>query len=98
MVVWSIEENKGYEPTGETVFGMTSTNSSGRSVISYVGFCSDLKKLEQELNEAVGVSAIHVDSEGPATIYALDGTQRKQLSQGVNIVKKSGKSVKILKR
>ena len=98
MVVWSIEENKGYEPTGETVFGMTSTNSSGRSVISYVGFTSDVKKLEQELNQAVGLSAIQESSDGSQAIYALDGTQRKQLSQGVNIVKKSGKSVKILKR
>jgi len=86
MIAWSIDENKGYELTGETVFGLTSTNTSGRSVFSYVGFTSDLKKTEQELNTPVGIETIQVAPDSPKTIYAVDGTPRLELMPGVNIV------------
>ena len=100
MIAWSIDENKGYQLTGETIFGMTSTNSNGQSVISYVGFTADLKALEDELNgDATGMTVPHLNPSGTQTIYALDGTPRKQLSQGVNIVVgEDGKSSKIFKK
>ena len=94
MVSWSIEENRGYQLTGETVFGMTSTNAQGRSVISYVGFTDNLDKLAKELNTPVGITSLHEGSPaGSHTIYALDGTRRNHLSRGVNIV--DGKKVAI---
>ena len=98
MVAWAIDENTGYELTGETVFGLTSTNSQGRSVISYVGFTSNLKKTEQELNETVGISSITFRPSPFTTIYALDGTSRSQLSHGVNIISTNGKVSKIFRK
>lgn len=97
MVAWTIDENDGYELTGETVFGLTTTNSQGRSVISYVGFTSNLNTLEKELNQAVGIGQITPDSTAPQTIYAPNGTQRKNLTQGINIVKKGNEVSKIYK-
>ena len=98
MVSWSIDENKGYELTGETVFGLTSTNAQGRSVISYVGFTSDLKKTEKALNEAVGVSLLTTERAEPQAIYALDGTQRPRLAPGMNIVSANGHVAKVFKK
>ena len=98
MVSWSIDENTGYELTGETVFGLTSTNSQGRSVISYVGFTSNLKQTEQELNQAVGITNIPGNTDAPQAIYALDGTLRDQMGHGVNIVKTGNKVSKIYQR
>ena len=100
MVIWSIDENKGYQLTGETIFGMTSTNSNGQSVISYVGFTADLKALEDELNgDATGMTVPRFNPWDTPMIYALDGTPRKRLSQGVNIVVgEDGKSSKIFKK
>ena len=98
MVSWSIDENAGYELTGNTIFGLTSTNSQGRSVISYVGFTSDLSKLAKELNEAVGITSLQGNSAKPQTIYALDGTKRSQLTPGVNIVSSGGKATKVYKK
>ena len=97
MVSWSIDENKGYQLTGETVFGLTSTNSQGRSVISYVGFVSDLKKIEQELNEAVGITSLNITPDEMQIIYALDGTPRTKTARGVNIITKGGKTSKLYK-
>ena len=99
MVSWSIDENKGYELTGETVFGLTSTNSQGRSVISYVGFTSDLNKLVKELNEVVGIEEVrHDGTKTDGFIYALDGTRRQQMTKGVNIVSADGKATKVYKK
>lgn len=42
LIAWSIEETNSYKENGETVFGMTSTSSTGKSTISYVGFAADL--------------------------------------------------------
>lgn len=100
MIAWSIDENKGYQLTGETIFGMTSTNSNGQSVISYVGFTADLKQLEDELNgESTGMTVPNLNPSGAQTIYALDGTPRKNLSPGVNIVVgEDGKAEKIFKK
>ena len=86
MISWSIDENKGYELTGETVFGLTSTHAQGQSVISYVGFSSDLKRTQQELNVEVGVAAPSSDAAAPQSVYAPDGTPRNHLVQGINIV------------
>ena len=100
MVIWSIEETQGYQLTGETIFGMTSTNSNGQSVISYVGFTADLKKLEDELNgDATGLNVPHLNPSGTKMIYALDGTKRTQMSAGLNIVVNGeGKATKIYKK
>ena len=98
MVSWAIDENKGYELTGETVFGLTSTNAQGSSVISYVGFSSDLNKTEKALEETVGISQLQPDSATPPTVYALDGTQRSQLTHGVNIVSTNGHVIKVFKK
>ena len=96
MVAWSIDENKGYELTGETIFGMTSTSSTGRSVISYVGFTSDLKKTERELNDAVGIRTPSIDHDGAKKVYSLDGASRPALSHGMNIVvDNDGKASKV---
>ncbi|MBO4611620.1 MAG: DUF5110 domain-containing protein [Bacteroidaceae bacterium] len=98
MISWSIDENKGYQLTGETVFGMTSTDTQGRSVISYVGFTSNLKALQQELNDAVGIYAPSATTEEIQSIYTIDGIQHDQLSHGVNIVSKGGKVMKLYKK
>ena len=109
MIAWSIDENKGYQLTGETVFGMTSTNTQGRSVISYVGFTSDLKKTEQQLNTPVGIEAIEQSALNTEhSVYDLSGrlvaiSQRSaisnQLKNGVNIVSNgNGKTSKIYKK
>jgi alpha-D-xyloside xylohydrolase len=95
MVAWSIDENKGYELTGETVFGLTSTNAQGRSVISYVGFTSDLEKTEKALDEAVGISLLPTEPAEPQAIYALDGTLRPRLRRGMNIISANGHVTKV---
>ena len=102
MVSWAIDENSGYVLTGETVFGLTSTNAQGRSVISYVGFTSNLKTLEQELNTPVGISPVSLLSPKVGQgvfIYAVDGTPRAELLPGVNIVSNGGgKASKVYRR
>ena len=98
MISWAIDENAGYELTGETVFGLTSTNSLGRSVISYVGFTSNLSKLAKELNDAVGINDIHATNTYTQSIYAPNGTPRKQLAHGINIVKSGDKVSKIFSK
>ena len=98
LVAWSIDENRGYELTGETVFGLTSTNSQGRSVISYVGFTADVKQLEKELNNLVGISSLPSATTDAQHIYALDGTSRQHLTTGVNLVTAGGKTSKIYKK
>ena len=95
MVSWSIDENTGYVLTGETVFGLTSTNTQGRSVISYVGFTSNLRTLEQELNNATGITPLSSQLLPLKEIYAPDGTRRNHLAHGVNIVKTEGKTSKV---
>ena len=100
MVAWAIDENTGYELTGETVFGLTSTNAQGCSVVSYVGFTSNLKKMEQELEDAVGIRPILPTKEESeeAFIYAPDGTPRNQMVNGVNIVKTGDKVSKVYQK
>ena len=98
MVAWTIEENSGYKLTDETVFGLTSTNTQGRSVISYVGFTSDLKKTEQELNTPVGISSIQVSPVKPKAIYAINGTPQVRLLPGVNIVRNGGATTKVFRK
>ena len=98
MISWSIDENTGYQLTGETIFGITSTNAQGRSVISFVGFTSNLKQLQQELNEAVGIVPVQSSVNERSTIYAIDGTQRNQLAQGVNIITNGSKTVKLYQK
>ena len=98
MISWAIDETTGYTLTGETVFGLTSTNSLGRSVISYVGFTSNLKTLEEQLNNGSLSVSLPVKGESErALIYAPDGTSRSQLARGVNIVKTGNQVSKILK-
>ena len=96
MVSWAIDENAGYELTAETVFGMTSTNSQGRSVISYVGFTSNLQKTEQELNNASLSITLPIKGESEGVlIFAPDGTRRQQLAHGVNIINEGNKVSKV---
>jgi alpha-D-xyloside xylohydrolase len=98
MIAWTIDESTGYQLTGETIFGMTSTNAQGRSVISYVGFTSDLKKLQQELNVAVGIAPITNNQHTMHSIYAINGTPRTHLSTDINIITNGSKTVKLLKK
>lgn len=93
-----IDESTGYQLTGETIFGLTSTNAQGRSVISYVGFTSNLKKLQQELNVAVGIAPITNNLHTMHSIYAINGTPRTHLSTNVNIITSGSKTVKLLKK
>jgi len=96
MVSWAIDENAGYELTAETVFGMTSTNSQGRSVISYVGFTSNLQKTEQELNNASLSITLPIKGESEGVlIFAPDGTRRQQLAHGLNIINEGNKVSKV---
>ena len=95
MVAWTIDENTGYVLTGETVFGLTSTNAQGRSVISYVGFTSDLRKTEQELNDALGIVVPQEGDATPQAVYAPDGTPRSQPAHGVNIISAGNKVSKV---
>ena len=98
MISWTIDENAGYELTGETVFGLTSTNSQGRSVISYVGFTSNLKATEKELNQTVSIKDISMGAPTTQTIYAPNGIPREQLGRGVNIVKTGNKVSKVYQK
>lgn len=98
MISWTIDENAGYEFTGETVFGLTSTNSQGRSVISYVGFTSNLKATEKELNQTVSIKDISMGAPTTQTIYAPNGIPREQLGRGVNIVKTGNKVSKVYQK
>lgn len=86
LIAWKIDEAKGYVKTGETVFGMTSTASSGRSVISFVGFTSDVKTLIQSLNEAVGINKPTASAVSSAT-YDLSGAVMPQYAKGIGITK-----------
>ena len=49
LIAWSIEDTKSYMQNGETVFGMTSTSSTGQSTISYIGFAADLNQFVKAL-------------------------------------------------
>lgn len=49
LIAWSIEETNSYKENGETVFGMTSTSSTGKSTINYVGFAADLDQFVKAL-------------------------------------------------
>lgn len=86
LVAWAIEENKSYVETGETVFGMTSTNANGTSVISYVGFVADLNSFIEEQNKATATSNIKASSNKSVRIFSLNGTEQKNMTDGVNIV------------
>ena len=98
MIAWTIDESTGYQLTGETIFGMTSTNAQGRSVISFIGYTSDLKKLQQEFNVAVGIAPITNNLHTMHSIYAINGTPRTHLSSDVNIIANGSKTVKLLKK
>ena len=99
MVAWAIDEITGYQLTGETVFGLTSTNAKGRSVISYVGFTSSLKALQQELNEAVGITGLNNDEvKGETCIYAPNGTRRNHPARGLNIITTAGHTSKVFQK
>jgi len=98
MVVWKIDEVKSYTLTGETVFGMTSTDSKGRSVISYVGFVKDAKALKTQLEQAVGIDEVNVDpdSSTPSAIYGMNGVKRQEQTKGFNIIKDNKKKAHIV--
>ncbi len=98
LLAWKIDEIKAYTETGETIFGMTSTDASGRSVISYVGFVANLTTLIKQLNEAVAIAPQSCSDDSPTRIYALNGSERNQLASGLNIVKKGGEVSKVVGR
>ncbi|MBQ0020137.1 MAG: DUF5110 domain-containing protein [Bacteroidales bacterium] len=84
LVAWKIDESKGYVETAETVFGLTSTASNGKSVISYVGFVSDIQQLVKTLNNTVGVHAPATSS--PVSYYSINGVAQASAMPGINIV------------
>lgn len=92
LVAWKMDEVKGYQETGETVFGLTSTSAQGKSVISYVGFVKDIQTLVNALNEAVGIN-VPSASAANATVYNLSGIAQTQsihsigISQGKKVIK-----------
>ncbi len=101
LIAWPIDENKAYMETGETVFGMTSTNATGTSVISYVGFTSNVEALITEFNNIY----THISSTDgaanavPSQVYSLNGIALAHLHKGMNIVKMSDNtSVKVMKK
>ncbi len=86
LVAWKIDEVKGYEETGETVFGLTSTDAKGKSVISYVGFVKDIETLVKSLNEAVGTAMPTASVAPTTTTYNLSGIASSQPVHGINIL------------
>ena len=69
---------------GLTIFGLTST--SGTSVIKYVGFHSDI----DEYTSALDIRHVNTDNE-KQMIYTINGTNSKNLSNGIYIV--NGKKI-----
>lgn len=103
LVVWQFDELDAYTQAGETIFGLTSSNASGRSVISYVGFEESYTELAKQLNDiytaipnvSADASDIHHDVAG---IYRLNGVASSHPQKGVNILLDStGKAKKVLK-
>ncbi len=99
LIAWKMDETTCYTETRETVFGLTSTNLKGTSVISYVGFETDINALIESLNrEFVSVVIPRTDTDGTDRIYSLLGVPRKDMEDGVNIVRNvSGDVRKVLK-
>lgn len=97
MVVWNMDEIKSYTLTGETIFGMTSTNAKGQSVISYVGFVSNYQTLKTQLQNAVGIEETKSDIPSASSIYNINGTKLSQISKGINIVKNDKESKLVYK-
>jgi len=94
MLVWKIDEVKSYTETGQTIFGMTSTDAKGKSVISYVGFTKDAVALRNQFDEiASGISLPIATSENNFLVYDMNGTPRSEMKQGINIVR-AGNDVK----
>ena len=85
LLAWKIDEVKGYEETGETVFGLTSTDAKGKSVISYVGFVKDIETLVKSLNEAVGIAVPTASVAPTTTTYNLSGIASSQPVHSINI-------------
>lgn len=83
LVAWRMDEVQSYTQTGETVFGLTSTAVDGRSVISYVGYVSDLQSLVDSLTHTVGIHPSHLSDN--AVTYTLAGLPQTQSSRGVTI-------------
>lgn len=99
LVAWKMDETTSYTETRETVFGLTSTNTKGTSVISYVGFDSDVDALIKSLNdEYTSIDVIRDKVSGTSRIYSLSGTPRASLEDGINIVQNTnGSSRKVFK-
>ena len=99
LLAWNMNETDAYLELKETVFGLTSTNASGRSVISYVGFEADVDALADSLNkEIVSIDSPRKDVNGKERIYSLLGVSRKNLEDGINIVQNTDGDVrKVLK-
>ena len=90
LVAWSIDENKAYMETGETVFGLTSTSATGTSVISYVGFTADVNALVGELNNLyTGITMPHSTDAEPIEYITLNGIHQQGPHRGMNIVRMS---------
>ena len=104
VIAWTIDETKSYIQTGQTIFGLTSTDANGKSTISYVGFESDINAFIKSLNDLYTWIEPSYENEEMKTktssgsIYSLLGTKRTQLEDGVNIVSQSdGTAQKIMK-
>lgn len=77
---------------GMTIFGLTST--TGTAIIKYIGFESDL----DAYYETVEVSVPKASSNTATSIYSINGTPRRSLSRGINIIRTSdGRVRKVVK-
>jgi len=101
MVVWEFDELLAYTLAAETVFGLTSTNANGRSVITYVGFESSYTDLVNQLNSIYtslqSPSAEDAQTHSRTTVYNLSGIPSDPAQKGVKIIQSTnGKARKVM--
>ena len=48
--------------------------------------------------EVTGINGVTADELGADAVYQLNGVRTDQMKQGVNIVVKNGKAIKVLKK
>ncbi len=81
-------------PDGRFIMGFVGFYDEKASVYKYGTYLFDAQKYD----ETLGIVSVEKEENTKEEIYGLDGTKRNGIQHGMNIVKKNGKTMKILKK
>ena len=78
-------------------FTLTLTQATAITAIFTADQASAEAALSQYYQDATAISSVSADDASATEIYSLNGVRQSALSNGINIVKKNGKTIKVLK-